>query len=38
VKINQIDTLPKLEKNIIQSMGLVAPDYKIDSNKSNSKE
>jgi len=31
VKINQIDTLPKLEKNIIQTMGIMAPDYKIDS-------
>jgi hypothetical protein len=38
VKINQIDTLPKLEKNIIHTMGLIAPDYKIDRNKLNSKE
>ena len=32
VKINQIDTLPKLEKMIIHTiMGLVAPDFKNDS-------
>lgn len=31
VKINQIDTLPKLEKNIIHTMGMIAPDFKNDS-------
>ena len=30
VKISQIDTLPKLEKNIIHTMGLVVPDFKND--------
>ena len=30
VKTNQIDTLPKLEKNIIHTMGLVVPDFKND--------
>jgi hypothetical protein len=38
VKINQIDTLPKLEKTIIYTKGLIATDYKNDSIKSNSKE
>ena len=38
VKINQIDTLPKLEKAIIYTMGLIVTDYKNDSIKSNSKE
>ena len=31
VKVTQIDTLSKVEKTVFHTMGMIAPDYKIDS-------